>query len=81
MTAAQLIGLAGVAAALAGVQWITRNTRTQEPTPEPWHYYRAPFTGTPRAVCQTCGEIWAYWEAEDLDAHTQWHYEQGDTAE
>lgn len=54
--------------------------RTQEPTPAPWIFYRAHFTGEPRAVCQTCGTIYAYWDPEDLDTHTEWHYEQ-DTAQ
>ena len=52
----------------------------QQPTPDPWIFYNAHFTNEPRAVCQTCGEIWIYWEAEDLDTHTQWHNEQ-DTAQ
>lgn len=33
-------------------------------------YYRAHFTGEPRATCNHCGRIWAYWEdASDLE-HT-----------
>lgn len=80
MSAAQMIGMATVAAALVGVQWITRNTHNQQPTPAPWIFYNARMTGEPRAVCQTCGQTYIYWEAEDLDAHTQWHYEQ-DTAQ
>lgn len=46
--------------------------RAQEPTPAPWIFYRAHLTGEPRALCQTCGLILAYWEADDLEAHTEW---------
>lgn len=76
MSAAQMIGMATVAAALVGVQWITRSTHNQQPTPAPWIFYNARMTGEPRAVCQTCGQTYVYWEAEDLEAHTDWHYEQ-----
>lgn len=79
MTPAQFIGLATVAVALAGVQWITRN-HEQQHTPPAWTFHRAPFTGTPCAVCQTCGETWVYWEADDLDAHTEQH-QQGEPAQ
>lgn len=72
MSAAQIIGLATVAAALVGVQWITRSTRNHQPTPAPWTFYNARMTGEPRAVCQTCGLILAYWDQDDLDAHTDW---------
>lgn len=54
--------------------------RTQQPTPAPWIFYNAHMTGEPRAVCQTCGLILAYWDQDDLDSHTAWHDEQ-DTAQ
>ena len=76
MTPAQIIGIATVAAVLAGVQWIARNTRTTPPAPPAWTFYNARMTGEPRAVCTTCGLILAYWDADDLDAHTEWHNEE-----
>lgn len=81
MTAAQWY----IVAATMGTIWAAltylahASKRTQQPTPAPWIFYNARMTGEPRAVCQTCGQTYVYWEAEDLDAHTQWHYEQ-DTA-
>lgn len=76
-----LITAATMGTIYAAVSYLAHaQKRTQEPTPAPWIFYNAHFTGEPRAICQTCGLILAYWEAEDLDAHTEWHYEQ-DTAQ
>ena len=41
--------------------------------PNKWHFYRTPLTGNPCAECLTCGEIYVYWETEDIEYHTQQH--------
>ena len=77
-----LITAATMGTIYAAVSYLAHaQKRAQEPTPAPGTFYNAHFTGEPRAVCQTCGEIWIYWEADDLEAHTQYHDEQGDTAQ
>lgn len=60
----------------ATLTWLARNTRTTPPAPPAWTFYNAHMTGEPRAVCTTCGQILAYWETEDLEAHTDWHTEE-----
>ena len=76
-----LITAATMGTIYAAVSYLAHaQKRTQEPTPAPWTFYNARMTGEPRAVCETCGLILAYWDPEELEAHTQWHYEQ-DTAQ
>ena len=80
-TAQWLIVAATMGTIYAALTYLAHaSKRTQQPTPAPWIFYNARMTGEPRAVCQTCGQTYVYWEAEDLEAHTDWHYEQ-DTAE
>ena len=38
-----------------------------------WHYYLSQLAGTPCAECLTCGQIYVYWETEDLECHTEQH--------
>jgi hypothetical protein len=38
-----------------------------------WRYYRSQLAGNACAVCATCGEVYLYWETDDLEAHTEQH--------
>jgi hypothetical protein len=79
MTAAQWYILAATMGTIYAALTYLAHAHKRAQENRPWIFYNAHFTGEPRAVCQTCGQTYVYWEAEDLDAHTQWHYEQ-DTA-
>ena len=41
--------------------------------PNKWHYYLSQLAGTPCAQCAICGQIYVYWETEDLECHTEQH--------
>ena len=38
-----------------------------------WNYYLSQLAGTPCAQCAICGQIYVYWETEDLECHTEQH--------
>jgi len=41
--------------------------------PNKWHFYRSQLAGNPCAECLTCGQIYVYWETDDLEYHNQQH--------
>jgi hypothetical protein len=41
--------------------------------PNKWNFYRSHFGGNPCAECLTCGQIYVYWETDDLEYHTEQH--------
>lgn len=41
--------------------------------PNKWHFYRSPLAGNPCAECLTCGQIYVYWETDDIEYHNQQH--------